>query len=106
MQRHLLNGVLGLAMAVTLSAVAPAGAGALTLPGSLPTVASTAQADAAIFDQSLGTPKVENVYWCGRWGCHPGWGYHRWGWHHYGYRPWGWGYHRWGWHRWGWRRGW
>src|SRR5260221_14579391 len=79
--------MLSLAAAVTLSIAAAGGVDAMPLAGSLPTATSASD---------VGTPKVENAYWCNRWGCHPGWGYHRWGWHR-----WGWGYHRWGW-----RRGW
>lgn len=79
MQKRSLNCV-SLAAAAMLSMAAFGGAGAMTLPGPLPT------ANAPIFDDGLGTPKVEDAYWCGGWGCRPGWGYRRWG-----YRPWGWG---------------
>ncbi len=87
-----------------------ASAGAMTLPGSPPTTSPEAQANAAMLDEGTVAPKIENIYWCGRWACHPGWGWHRWGYHPWGWHPWGWGWHRWGWgwhrpwgwHRWGW----
>jgi len=94
---------LSLAAGTALLALASSAAGAM--PVSAPTTeqAST-QATAALFVDGKDGAQIENVYWCGRWGCHPG-GWHG-GWRGPGWRGPGWGY-GYGWHRrWWHHRGW
>jgi hypothetical protein len=67
---------------------------ASAMPVSAPTTGSaTTQATAALLVEGSDAAKIENVYWCGRWGCHPG-VWHRWGWrapvwHRPGWVGWG-----------------
>ncbi|HEX3495590.1 MAG TPA: hypothetical protein VHT02_00185 [Methylocella sp.] len=89
------------------------GAGAMTLPGSLPGVV-TEQSTAAIFRDGTDAAKVEQIRWHahgGGWHGHGGWhggrwhghgwhggGWHGGGWHGHGWHGGGWHAHGYGWH--------
>jgi hypothetical protein len=87
LKRTFRNYALSLAGGALLLGGATVGAGAMTLPGSLPG-AVTEQATAAIVTDGADSAKVEQIWWRGcRWrGC----GWHRgYGWRGYGGRGYG-----------------
>jgi len=77
---------LALAAGLTLAGAGFAASSASALPASGLDPAIATSADIA--------QNVDKVWWCGRWGCHPGWGWRRpyyGGWRGYGWHRW----HRW-----------
>ncbi len=83
MVKRSLKYALGMAAGAMLLAFASSGASAMTV-SALPGVTSAPQASSALFDQGTDSAKIEKIYWCNRWGCHPGGRW--WGWRPY-YRP-------------------